>query len=65
VGSATRNQVQSIQVWESKIDYEGIVNTLQGHCFASLCCTGCIHLISGLHQRALQEVLDRYVVFYH
>ena len=52
IGAMTRmiaKALQPIQVRKSKIDNEGIVNALQGHRFAGLCCTGRIHLISSLH----------------
>ena len=45
-------------VWEAKIDDEGIMNTFQGHGLPAFRVTRRIHLVSGLHQRPFQELLN-------
>jgi hypothetical protein len=64
LGAATGNQVQAIQVWEAKVDNEGIVNAFQGRGFPGPRVTSRIHLVSGFHQRPPQELLNGHIIFY-
>jgi len=62
LGTATRNQVQAIEVGKAKVDNKSIMDALQRQRLPGLAIVRHIHLISGLNECPTEEGVDSDII---
>src|SRR5581483_2427134 len=61
--SAAGNKIKAIHIGKAQINYQSIVHAFEGKRLRSFGVAGNIDAISGFAQRAIEEILDRPIVF--